>query len=144
MCIFCCSATDRGVNNTGNFCTAHTDAGTCSLVNIPWVGNQSRKQHPSNMPMKQKLSNRAVDHIRCTYGCHIMGSVTVPVTAGWLCNRIWNMVIVRDQNTSISLLLFLISVMDLSDNPFRTYYSYPFRTAAYGLRLFLLNLHTVT
>src|ERR1700722_12231212 len=50
---------------------------------------------------------------------------------------------VMNWNTSITLLLFLISVMDLSVCFPPNYYSYPFCTAQYGLTIFQTITRTV-
>src|ERR1700737_3946521 len=60
MCIFCCGVVDRkckqySLNDKEKFAQpkATLELGVLSL----WVRNQNRKQHPSNMPAKQKLSS---------------------------------------------------------------------------------------
>src|SRR6202040_231927 len=50
---------------------------------------------------------------------------------------------VMNRNISITLLLFLISIMDLSVCFPPNYYSYPFCTAQYGLMIFRTITRTV-
>ena len=51
--------------------------------------------------------------------------------------------VVMNRNISIALLLFLISIMDLSICFPPNYYSYPLCTAQYGLMIFRTITHTV-